>query len=71
MTADEIVDETLLLIAESNHYDARILEAFSKLPLMQREIVTESLFRSLPGDKQQTVLWRLRRVELRWNKVTT
>jgi hypothetical protein len=71
MTADEIVDETLLLIAESDYYDARRLNAYARYPLTQREIVTDSLLRALPDDKRQTVLWRLRRVELRWNKVMT
>jgi hypothetical protein len=71
VTEEDLVDETLLIIAELDFYDARSLHQWSKLPLTQRGILTELLFSKLPGDKQQTVLWRLRRVELRWNKVMT
>ena len=69
INADEMIDETLLLIAESGHFDARVLNAFAALPAAQREIVVESLFRALPSDKQVTVLFRLKCFETRWNEV--
>lgn len=69
LSADDLVDEALLLLAECNFYDARSLRAFAALPLLQREIVTESLFRALPPDKQQTVAWRLGRFETRWGEI--
>ncbi|MCI0598738.1 MAG: hypothetical protein L0Y60_04325 [Beijerinckiaceae bacterium] len=68
MDPDEVIDLSLQLLAEGGYYDSITLNAFGKLPLAQRAIVTANLIAALSKKDRDAISRRHAKIEAAMEK---
>ncbi len=63
MDPDEIIDLSLQLLTEEGYYDSITINAFGKLPLAQRAIVTANLLTALSKKERDAISRRHAKIE--------
>jgi len=68
MDKGESIDTVLMLIAELDYYNTKVLNTFDRFGTEAKAIAVNVMLRELPPDRRCLVLERFSKIEAEWQK---